>query len=99
MILEHAILDVKPGEGPAFLSAMQQATPLIAATRGFLGLEVRPCLESADRFLLLVRWETLEDHTQGFRGSDRYGEWRAMLHHFYAPFPVVEHFGDPAVTA
>ncbi len=97
MIVEHAILNVKPGESPAFLSALEDALPLISATPGFLNLEVRPCLETPDRFLLLVQWDTLEDHTQGFRGSERYQQWRAMLHHFYAPFPVVEHYGEAVV--
>ena len=71
MIVELAILSVKPGQGPAFERAMAEARPLIAATPGFLGLEVRPCLESADRYLLLVRWRSMEDHTEGFRGSER----------------------------
>ncbi len=47
-----------------------------------------------DRFLLLVQWETLEDHTEGFRGSADYERWRALLHHFYDPFPVVQHYAD-----
>jgi heme-degrading monooxygenase HmoA len=99
LILEHATLDVKAGEGAAFEAAMREALPLIAATPGFLGLEVRPCLETAGRYLLLVRWQSLADHTEGFRGSPRYAEWRARLHHFYSPFPVVEHYGDPVATA
>jgi heme-degrading monooxygenase HmoA len=99
MVLEHAILDVKPGESPAFLSALERALPLIAATPGFIDLAVRPCLENPDRYLLLVTWETLEAHTQGFRGSDRYQQWRALLHHFYSPFPVVEHYGEPVASA
>jgi heme-degrading monooxygenase HmoA len=98
MILEHAILNVRPGESPAFLSALEDALPLISATPGFIGLEVRPCLEAPDRYLLLVRWEKLEDHTIGFRQSDRYSKWRALLHHFYDPFPLVEHYGEAVVT-
>jgi heme-degrading monooxygenase HmoA len=97
MILESAILDVKPGQQAAFEAAMKKARPLIAATPGFLGIEVRPCLEKPGRYLLLVRWEKLEDHTVGFRGSARYGEWRALLHHFYDPFPTVEHYGEGIV--
>lgn len=99
MILEIAILDVKPGEAGAFESAMAEARPLIAATPGFLGLEVRRCLEQPGRYLLLVRWETVEAHTQGFRGSDRYAEWKRLLHHFYDPFPTVEHYGERVVEA
>ena len=99
MIVEHAILDVKAGEGAAFEAALKQALPLIAATPGFLDLEVRPCVETPSRYLLLVRWQSLEAHTQGFRGSERYPKWRALLHHFYEPFPLVEHYGEPAVSA
>ena len=71
MILEHAILNVRPGQGPAFEQALTEALPLISATPGFIDLEVRPCLEAEGRYLLLVRWRRLEDHTVGFRGSDR----------------------------
>jgi heme-degrading monooxygenase HmoA len=99
VIVEHALLDVKPGQGAAFEVALSQALPLIAATPGFLGLEVRPCLERQDRYLLLVRWESLAAHTIGFRGSPRYAEWRARLHHFYEPFPTVEHYGAPVARA
>lgn len=98
MILEHAVLNVRPGESPAFLLALEQALPLISATPGFIGLEVRPCLETPDRFVLLVKWETLEAHSIGFRGSDRYQQWRSLLHHFYDPFPLVEHYGNAVVT-
>jgi heme-degrading monooxygenase HmoA len=99
MIIEQAILDVKPGEAAEFEAALRKALPLISATQGFIGLEVRPCLETANRYLLLVQWQTLEDHTQGFRGSARYREWRSMLHHFYDPFPLVEHYGPPVAKA
>ncbi|MDQ3107626.1 MAG: antibiotic biosynthesis monooxygenase, partial [Actinomycetota bacterium] len=72
--------------------AFSQARPLIEATPGFLGLELRRCVEDGARYLLFVEWETLEAHTEGFRGSDRYDPWRELLHHFYDPFPVVEHY-------
>jgi heme-degrading monooxygenase HmoA len=93
MILESAILDVKPGQAEAFEAAMREARPLIAATPGFISIAVRRCVENPQRYLLLVEWETLEAHTTGFRQSRRYQEWRALLHHFYQPFPTVEHFG------
>ena len=92
MILEHAILNVKAGEAPAFEIAMREALPLISATPGFISLEVLPCVETPGRYLLLVQWQTLEAHTQGFRGSDRYDKWRKLLHHFYDPFPTVLHY-------
>jgi heme-degrading monooxygenase HmoA len=99
MILETAILTIRPGADAAFEAAMKQAWPLIAASPGFHDLELRPCLENAHRYLLLVRWRTLEDHTVGFRQSERYAQWRGLLHGFYEPFPVVEHYGAPLALA
>jgi heme-degrading monooxygenase HmoA len=99
MILEIAILNVKPGQEAAFEATMAEATPLIAGMKGFQGLEVRRCVEAENRYLLEVRWDRLEDHTEGFRASPEYQEWKARLHHFYAPFPVVEHYGAPLITA
>ena len=99
MIVEHAILDVASAQAAAFEAALHQALPLIAATHGFMGFEVRPCLETPGRYLLLVRWATLEAHTIGFRESDRYPEWRALLHHFYDPMPLVEHYGEPVAVS
>jgi heme-degrading monooxygenase HmoA len=92
MILEVAILNVRPGQGAAFAAAFRQASPIIASMPGYVGHELQCCLEVRDKYVLLVRWETLEDHTVGFRGSPRYQEWKALLHHFYDPFPVVEHY-------
>jgi heme-degrading monooxygenase HmoA len=95
MILEIAVLNVRPGQKDAFERALVEARPLIAATKGFQGLEVRPCVETPNRYLLLVKWDTVEDHTIGFRQSDRFPKWRALLHHFYDPPPVVEHYVTP----
>ncbi len=92
MITEHAVLNVAAGQEPEFLEAMEGATHLIAGSPGFVSLRVERCMEHPSRFLLLVQWERLEDHTEGFRGSRAYQDWRAALHHFYDPFPVVEHF-------
>jgi len=92
MVLEVAILDIRAGERAEFEDAFREATPLIATSPGFLGLELRKCIEEVDRYLLLVRWEALEDHVDGFRRSDRYQEWRSLLHRFYDPFPTVEHY-------
>ena len=94
MILEAAILHVKPGQEAAFQAAMRAARPLIAATPGFVDISVQRSIERASNYLLLVRWQKLEDHTVGFRQSDRYQEWRKALHHFYDPFPVVEHYEE-----
>ncbi|HEY1721706.1 MAG TPA: antibiotic biosynthesis monooxygenase [Magnetospirillaceae bacterium] len=94
-ILESAILNIRPGQEAAFEAAMKTARPLIAATPGFEGIEVRRCVEAPNRYLLLVTWRALEDHTVGFRQSERYQEWRNLLHHFYDPFPIVEHYTAP----
>jgi heme-degrading monooxygenase HmoA len=98
VITEHALLDVIPGQEDVFIEAMRKAKALIAASPGFVSLRVERCVERASCFLLLVEWERLEDHTEGFRGSAADEEWRAALHHFYDPFPVVEHF-EAVVTA
>lgn len=92
MVLEHAILNVAPGREPDFEEAFALAKGLIAASPGFLSLRLSRCLEQPNRYLLLVEWGTLEDHLEGFRRSTAYGEWRDLLHHFYDPAPVVEHF-------
>lgn len=99
MILESARLDVLPGQDDAFLVAFAEARPLIEAQRGFRTLELRRCVDEGrgSRFLLLVIWERLEDHTVGFRRSPEYRKWRELLHHFYSPFPEVEHYGEPLV--
>lgn len=92
MVLECALLDVRPNDEAAFESAFAQARPLITCQAGFVSLRLERCIERPHRYLLLVEWATLEDHTVGFRGSPEYGEWSRLLHHFYDPFPTVEHF-------
>lgn len=92
MILEIAQLQVRSGERAAFEAAFSKAAPLIASMKGYVSHELQLCLENDHRYALLVRWQTLEDHTVGFRQSLQYQEWRALLHHFYDPFPTVEHF-------
>ena len=98
MILEHACLDVVPNREAAFEAAFGRAKTIIAAMPGFRSLRLDRCIEQPSRYLLLVEWDRLEDHTEGFRGSPEYEEWRALLHHFYDPFPTVEHF-EPVTTA
>jgi heme-degrading monooxygenase HmoA len=92
MITEVAILDVKPEMAGDFEAAFREASQYIAATPGYISHELQRCVEDASRFILLVRWRALEDHTEGFRGSGRYEEWRRLLHHFYDPFPTVQHY-------
>jgi heme-degrading monooxygenase HmoA len=92
MILEIATLDVKAGQSAAFASAFHIAQEIIASMEGYISHELQSCLERADRYVLLVKWRRLEDHTEGFRKSPRYEEWRRLLHHFYATAPSVEHY-------
>jgi len=92
MILEVAVLDVRAGEGPRFERAFEQAQAILASMSGYQRHELRRCVEVASRYLLLVWWDSLEAHTVGFRGSPEYQRWKALLHHFYDPFPSVEHY-------
>jgi len=59
---------------------------------GYISHQLLKCIEKNNRYILLVNWKTLEDHTIGFRKSKEYQEWRALLHHFYEPLPEVEHY-------
>jgi heme-degrading monooxygenase HmoA len=94
MILEAAILPVKPRQNEAFEAAFRKASSIISSMAGYISHELHHCLEDGNKYLLLVKWETLEAHTVGFRGSPQYQEWRGLLHHFYEPFPIVEHFTE-----
>ena len=92
MILEVAILDVIPNQAKDFEAAFAQASPIISSIAGYVSHQLQRCVEKQNRYILLVNWETLEAHTVGFRGSEQYREWRKLLHHFYDPFPTVEHY-------
>ena len=91
-ILEIAMLDVIPSRTEEFEASFEKAQKIISSMKGYISHELQKGIEQPHRYALLVRWETLEDHTEGFRGSDEYQEWRDLLHHFYDPFPLVEHF-------
>lgn len=95
-ILEVAILDVKPGQSEAFEADFEQAQAIISSMDGYLSHQIRRCIEVRSRYILLVQWQTLEAHTQGFRASEAYQQWKALLHHYYDPFPTVEHY-EPAL--
>ncbi|WP_307423156.1 antibiotic biosynthesis monooxygenase family protein [Pseudarthrobacter defluvii] len=92
MITEHALLPVVPGQEEEFEASFDQARSIIASMPGFVSLSLSRSIESPSTYLLLVEWETLEDHIVGFRGSAEYQQWRSLLHRFYEPFPLVEHF-------
>ena len=92
MVLEAAILNIRGGQADDFESVFRQASPIIASIPGYISHELLKCVETPRRYILLVNWETLEAHTVGFRQSPKYQEWKQLLHHFYDPFPTVEHF-------
>ena len=92
MILEVARLDVIPGEEARFQDDFRRAQSIISSMKGYISHQLQRCIETPSRYILLVRWETLEDHTEGFRGSSEYLEWKNLLHHYYDPFPEVEHY-------
>ncbi len=92
MVTEIALLNIQPGDSAAFEAAFGKAQKIISSMHGYVEHELQKCLEDENKYLLVVRWQTLEDHTEGFRNSSEYQEWKKLLHHFYDPFPVVEHY-------
>ncbi|NOI57751.1 antibiotic biosynthesis monooxygenase family protein [Vibrio coralliilyticus] len=92
MILEVAILDVKPDMEKDFEQNFAKAQTIISSMKGYVSHQLQRCIENPGRYILLVNWQTLEDHEIGFRQSAEYQEWKALLHHFYDPFPTVEHY-------
>ena len=92
MILEIATLDIRQGQEQQFEAAFVQASPIIAGMPGHVSHQLQRGLDNPGRYVLLVNWQTLEDHTVGFRQSAQFQEWRRLLHHFYATAPAVEHF-------
>lgn len=94
MIMEHAILPVRPGAEEEFERSFETARAQISQQPGFRTLSLSRSIESPNLYLLLVGWDSVEAHTEGFRTSPAYEEWKRLLHHFYEPFPVVEHFSE-----
>ncbi|MDA8029350.1 MAG: antibiotic biosynthesis monooxygenase [Nitrospiraceae bacterium] len=98
MIHEVAILNIRTGTSIAFENAFVQAQPIIVSMPGYVSHQFQRCLEIPEKYLLLVEWQNLEDHTIGFRQSPRYNEWKQLLHPFYEPFPTVEHY-EPVLVS
>ena len=92
MILEVAILDVKESQETGFERDFAEASAYISSVAGYISHELQRCVEKKNRYILLVRWTTLEAHTEGFRSSPQYLQWKRLLHHYYNPFPTVEHY-------
>ena len=93
MILELADIRIHPGQQAAFEEAIQRAaSTIISQAKGFQGYKVNRGIESPERFVLQIFWDTLEDHTVGFRESPLFTQWRAIVGPFFAAPPAVEHF-------
>jgi len=92
MILEVALLNVISGKENKFENDFVTAGQYIGSTKGYIKHSLKKCIEQQGKYILFVEWETLEDHTIGFRQSAQYQDWKKLLHHYYDPFPVVEHY-------
>ncbi|WP_282173376.1 antibiotic biosynthesis monooxygenase family protein [Cytobacillus firmus] len=92
MILEAVMLQVKVGMEAEYEEAFRGASKIISSMKGYISHDLQRCMEVEGKYLLLVQWESLEDHTVGFRQSNEYQQWKKQLHHYYDPFPIVEHF-------
>lgn len=92
MILEVANLYVKDNEQDEFEKDFVIASNYICTIDGYIKHSLSKCIEVQNKYILLVEWENLESHTEGFRNSTQYLEWKKLLHHYYEPFPIVEHF-------
>ncbi|WP_452226718.1 antibiotic biosynthesis monooxygenase family protein [Lacinutrix cladophorae] len=92
MILEVAILNIKKGLSKEFEAAFKKAKAILSSKKGYISHQLKKCVEIENKYILLVHWETIEDHEVGFRKSEEYKVWKELLHHFYQPFPTVEHY-------
>ena len=100
MILELADIRIQPGQNAAFEEAIQRGLATVASqAQGFKGAKVNRGIESPERYILQIFWETLEDHTVGFRGGPLFAQWRAIIGPFFAGPPQVEHYNLVAKSA
>jgi len=92
MILEIANIEIEKGKNTAFEQQLEKAQHVISQAEGYLGHEFQQCLEHPEKYVLLIQWETLEAHTEGFRKSELFQEWRALIGDYFATTPHVEHY-------
>lgn len=92
MSLEVAILHIKSGLSADFEHSFKKAETIISSMEGYISHQLKKCVEQEDKYILLVNWRTIEDHEIGFRKSEEYKTWKSLLHHYYEPFPIVEHY-------
>lgn len=93
-VLEHVVLTIDPARADEYEAAFRQARPLIEKQAGCGGARLARIQETPGRYVLLVEWDSLEAHMDGFRGSPEFPQWRVLLHHFYVVPPEVEHGDD-----
>ncbi|CAA6802100.1 MAG: Antibiotic biosynthesis monooxygenase [uncultured Campylobacterales bacterium] len=94
MTTEMAVLNVKKGLEKDFESAFKEAVQYISRTKGYISHSLQKCIETKNRYLFTVQWATLDSHMINFRQSTDYIKWKDLLHHFYDPTPVVEHYEE-----
>jgi heme-degrading monooxygenase HmoA len=92
MILELATIEIKPGTNTAFEGALEKAQAVISRAKGYMGHQFQKCIEQENKYVLLIRWQTLEDHTVGFRESELFKEWRALIGPYFETPPFVQHY-------
>jgi heme-degrading monooxygenase HmoA len=92
MIVERALMAIKPGSEAAFEAAMREARGVVSQAPGFRSLRVTRGIESPSTYLLLLEWDTLEDHTIGFRESELFVRWRGLIGEYFATASDVEHY-------
>jgi heme-degrading monooxygenase HmoA len=94
MVLEVALIDVRPGQEDEFAASYRLGHPILAGTPGCLSVRMTRGIESASRFVLLVEWESVEAHEKNFRGTERFAQWRGYIGGYFAKPPLVEHFTE-----
>ena len=100
MILEIADIRILPGKNAEFDEAIRHGIATVASkSPGFRGFQVQRGIESPERYVLMIWWETLDDHVKGFREGPLFPQWRAIVGPFFASPPVVEHFDEVARSA
>ena len=92
MVLELAKIDIKSGMNAEFEQYLAQAQAVLQRADGYISHEFHRCIETPNRYILLIKWVSLEAHTEGFRGSELFTEWRALIGSFFENPPSVEHF-------
>jgi heme-degrading monooxygenase HmoA len=92
MVLELATIDIKIGTNADFEKHLKQAQQVLAQAEGYIGHQFQKCIERDNRYILLIHWVSLEAHTEGFRNSELFKEWRGLIGQFFEKPPLVEHF-------